>query len=185
MNISRRKKIGGGWECDKIGGNVSPRIFFPRGMFTFVCTHHVHAPRETEALSPPRPPQFSGWTDCELVLDHRTVRLMAAAFLPQFGCFARSQINALDRHGRSCWRSASRVLPFTGSSILPFDFENWENTVSCTVEQGWSIEWTRWRGREKKKRKIREWYGMGLRDNVLREMMKIKRREWDIVEIED
>lgn len=51
--FARRKKIGGGWECDKIGGNVSPRIFFPRGMFTFVCTHHVHAPRETEALSPP------------------------------------------------------------------------------------------------------------------------------------
>lgn len=33
-------------KCNKIGGNVSPRIF-PHGMFTFVCTHHVYAPRET------------------------------------------------------------------------------------------------------------------------------------------
>lgn len=29
-------------KCNKI----SPRIF-PHGMFTFVCTHHVYAPRET------------------------------------------------------------------------------------------------------------------------------------------
>lgn len=45
---------------------------------------------------------------------------MAAAFLPQFGCFARSQINALDRHGRSCWRSASchlRVRVFSLSIL--------------------------------------------------------------------
>lgn len=43
---------------------------------------------------------------------------MAAAFLPQFGCFARSQINALDRHGRSCWRSASCHLRVFSLSIL-------------------------------------------------------------------
>lgn len=153
MNISRgEKRLVEGGNAIKLAETFLHGFFFRaaclRSCARTTCTHHVK-----RRPSPPPPPQFSGWTDCELVLDHRTVRLMAAAFLPQFGCFARSQINALDRHGRSCWRSASRVLPFTGSSILPFDFENWENTVSYTMEQGWSIEWTRWRGREKKKKK--------------------------------
>lgn len=81
---------------------------------------------------------------------------MAAAFLPQFGCFARSQINALDRHERTplvLCRSASRFSPIYGFSFEhPFDFEL-GNAV--TVEQGWSER--KGEGGKKGKRGKREW----------------------------
>lgn len=102
------------------------------------CTHHV------KHRWPP--PQFSGWTDCELVLDHRTVRLMAAAFLPQFGCFARSQINALDRHERLCCASRFCHLRVFVRASLRF----WIGKSSyggARVEHEWMV------GRGKKKEK--------------------------------
>lgn len=90
---------------------------------------------------------------------------MAAAFLPQFGCFVRSQINALDRHERLCRVDPRHGSPiFTGSrSKRPFVFElGGKNAV-----QGWST--SEWVGKEKKKKRRFE-SGMGrLRDNVSRD----------------
>lgn len=44
---------------------------------------------------------------------------MADAFLPQFGCFVRSQINALDRHERT----RCCVGPRHGDGSSQFSFE--------------------------------------------------------------
>lgn len=44
---------------------------------------------------------------------------MADAFLPQFGCFVRSQINALDRHERT----RRCVGPRHGDGSSQFSFE--------------------------------------------------------------
>lgn len=72
-----------------------------------------------------------------------------------------------------------------GSAIYGFSFEHpfdFELGNPVTVGQGWST--SEWWGGEKKGKRFES--GMRwLRDNVLREMMKIKRREWNIVEIED
>lgn len=72
------------------------------------------------------------------------------------------------------------VLPFTGfRSSIP-SILNWE------IQLRWGKGGARVNGGEGEKKGKRFESGMRwLRDNVLREMMKIKRREWNIVEIED